>query len=610
MSTTAVGPVFVLFLIMSLSAAHGAESSASNREVARYRQWVMQMKDADRGPFARIRWFCADGAVLAPASFACKNHGGGVQHGEHSARTREIRAAGYPIANVLANIDSKAFLAANEHRETLAQMLIEQFLFQIDDGWILRRARYYRGAFQEEDERRAGRELLLALVASNHHLQRDYVLLRSAVRVLPHGVRNRSASIVRQLSADLSDRDKSFLALRNKIHGSPEASDAQRVRDFATARNNADSMMAYENLARAIDELYSGSASDDRLRELEKRTTKSTAIHSLASAARARLRNANKPVARMTELSNLLAALRDSLLNIDNATIRLLVFDVSLALESDLYVATSTLIQDLATADRRTRSQWLEAAVQATYGAGLVSQRQRAALLDSAAGLQASTIALASYKRELDYLALLPGWSAQRLHFHFGSAIARFTQLEPKAIRFVEDKLRGSPLFFYAQVLDTVLRDANRLAGVQNELFAQDVGAGLRALNPGLARGRLSPAPSDGNFTADGIYVLPETTSDLPPVAGILTAGAGNPLSHVQLLARNLGIPNVGIDQNLLPSLEPLYGKTVILAVSAAGSVRLTEDKGEGEQLFSKKARAEDQVVIRPNLDKLDLSER
>ena len=50
--------------------------------------------------------------------------------------------------------------------------------------------------------------------------------------------------------------------------------------------------------------------------------------------------------------------------------------------------------------------------------------------------------------------------------------------------------------------------------------------------------------------------MLPESVADLPPLAGILTAGAGNPLSHVQLLARNLGIPNVAVDESLLPELR------------------------------------------------------
>ena len=99
-------------------------------------------------------------------------------------------------------------------------------------------------------------------------------------------------------------------------------------------------------------------------------------------------------------------------------------------------------------------------------------------------------------------------------------------------------------------MLDGLSRDANRLAGVKHRLFDQDIGVGFTALNPGLARGTLHVEPDLSeleNFKADGIYLLPETVSDLPPVAGILTAGEGNPLSHVQLLARNLGIPNVSV---------------------------------------------------------------
>ena len=77
---------------------------------------------------------------------------------------------------------------------------------------------------------------------------------------------------------------------------------------------------------------------------------------------------------------------------------------------------------------------------------------------------------------------------------------------------------------------------------------------------------------------ADGIYLLPETVAELPPVAGILTAGAGNPLSHVQLLARNLGIPNVAVDPALLPELRRHDGKRIVLAVSPAGLVEIHED--------------------------------
>jgi hypothetical protein len=148
-------------------------------------------------------------------------------------------------------------------------------------------------------------------------------------------------------------------------------------------------------------------------------------------------------------------------------------------------------------------------------------------------------------------------------------------EIEPLAGLFIQDQLRGSPLLFYSQALDALSRDANRLAGVRQKFFDRDIGAGLTALNPGLARGVLRASPDMkrlDDFRADGIYVLPETVADLPPLAGILTAGAGNPLSHVQLLARNLGIPNIAVDVCSSRATRQRR-QPIVLAVGAAGFV-------------------------------------
>ena len=569
------------------------------------------MKAAPRGPFRRIRWFCADGSVLEPRPYACKDLGGGVQHGEWSADTEDLRSRGYFVANVLAGIDVDAFIARADHRERLAQMLVEQFLIRIDDGWILRKARFYRGALQEEGERRGGRKLLLGLVASQPHLRRDFALLRTAVRLLPHGAENRTASQVRQLSADLGERDPAFLALRNKIHVRPEAADADAVRRYAAGVTDAALKDGYAELAAAIDGLFAGRPPADTLAALAGRARAGSTLDAMASAAAARLARASTPADRFTAIATTLAGLRDVLRDVDSAPLRLAVLDASVALEADLYAAAAALDgETLAGASRRQRVDWLAACAEAVYGVGLASSRQRAALTGNVAALAPGQVTLARYKRELDGLGLAPGWGAQRLRFHFGDAQATLARIEPKAVRFIEDQLRGSPLFAYARLLDGLLRDANRLAGVRNELFGRDVGSGLRALNPGLARGRLLRAPeAGGDFAEDGVYVLPETAADLPPVAGILTAGEGNPLSHVQLLARNLGIPNVGVDEHLLPELEPHIGRTVLLAVSAAGSVRLAEDTGQ-DAAPSGAAGSAAPHLIRPDLEKLDLSER
>ena len=77
----------------------------------------------------------------------------------------------------------------------------------------------------------------------------------------------------------------------------------------------------------------------------------------------------------------------------------------------------------------------------------------------------------------------------------FFDAMQKLAQIEPLAMLFIQDQLRGSPLLFYAQVLDGLSRDANRLAGVTHSLFEEEIGVGFTALNPGLARGVLHVAP-------------------------------------------------------------------------------------------------------------------
>jgi hypothetical protein len=147
---------------------------------------------------------------------------------------------------------------------------------------------------------------------------------------------------------------------------------------------------------------------------------------------------------------------------------------------------------------------------------------------------------------------------------------------------------------------------------VQHKLFGKEVGVGFRALNPGLARGILHASPDLDkldDFEPHGIYLLPETVSDLPPIAGIMTAGEGNPLSHVQLLARNLGIPNVGVDESLLESIRVHDREPVVLAVSPAGLVELDRDGDQWDAVFGSAA-ADAGAVIRPDLEKLDLSVR
>ena len=127
-------PLITLLLILFLTLPSGLWAAETESQ---FRASIEAMKLRERGPFSRIRWFCRDGQILAPGPYACREFGGGSQHGEWSPETRALRDAGYLVANFYSDLDLDAFLARSNVLEQLGQMLIEQYLIRADDGWIL-----------------------------------------------------------------------------------------------------------------------------------------------------------------------------------------------------------------------------------------------------------------------------------------------------------------------------------------------------------------------------------------------------------------------------------------------------------------------------------------
>ncbi|MCG3202682.1 MAG: hypothetical protein NFCOHLIN_02567 [Gammaproteobacteria bacterium] len=594
------------------SAAEDSGTSSSAAMAATYRVWIGEMKQADRGPFSRIRWFCRDGTIR-DAKSPCTNNGGGAQHGEWTDHVKEMRRNGYRIANIYEDLDIAATLRQSDFQDIYNQMLFEQFLIAHDDGWILRKARYYRGALQAEGDIEGARNLLIAMMRDPLWVEQRFLPLRLGARLLPHGVTEKSIVEVRDLSAALAGRDPGFINIRNKIHGRPEAGDAVLVREYARGVTREDLAADMEKLAARIDNLFSTSnLLRPALEALLRRVQGSQDMRDAIRQSMDELERAVAPADRYAATARALARLRDLWPRFERPESRHALLNASLLLEDEHFARAAALDQLLDTATRRQQLDWLALSAEATYGAGLISPRERAAVRERLAALPESSTSLAAYKARLDYAALVPGWAAQQLRFHFQASQEKFVAIEPLVDLFPQSVLRGSPLFFYAHVVDSLLRDANRLAGVKRDLFGSDVGGGLRALNAGLARGILHIVEGNGagvSYSADGIYLLPETVADLPPVAGILTRGEGNPLSHIQILARNLGIPNVAVDESLVTQLRARDGQRVILAVSRGGGVQVTGDDGEAAALFAQENRAPE-VVIRVDLDKLDLGKQ
>jgi hypothetical protein len=587
-------------------------AQAGQEPVAQYRQWIEQMKGSQRGPFAEILWFCKDGSVQAPLAFACREHGGGYQHGQWNRHALALRRNGYKIANVLAGIDAVAAINQADFRDTFGQILVEKYLVGVDDGWILRRAMHYRGALQDEDERTGARALLQAMAAGTQWLQAGYLTLRTGAKILPHGGDNASIQNIRQLSASLAEQDRAFQSLRSRIHGAPDAGDAQRVRDYAAGKAPDSLRPAYQQLASEIDRVYQPAPLDRVLKERAAAYNLAPWLQQILLHAADEMARDPAALNRFQQTAALLVDLRDALPRIQAPFVRVQVLDIGLRAELEHFRAASELRPQLASMTRLEHISLLYSSAHAAYGTGLINQR----LLGELDALRAQDMTAPTKLNE--YLSLLatmgrvPAWAVQSLRMQFQQAMTTLAQLEPAANGFIQDQLRGSPLLFYADVLDLLMRDANRLLGVKHHVFGSEIGFGLTALNPGMARGILHADTAPGsmeNFAANGIYLLPETIADLPPVAGILTAGAGNPLSHVQLLARNLGIPNVVVSSDLIAQLASHDQQAVVLAVSPGGLVEMAADGSRWDPYFVSSTSVS-HMMIQPDLQKLDLEEQ
>ncbi len=585
-------------------------TAAALPDDATLRVWVEEMKNAPRGPFERLAWFCEDGSVR-PARAGCSGHGGGVQHGLRNSKAQQLRQGGFEVANVFADLDGAAFVGPAAETKRLKQILLERFLREADDGWILRATLTYRGALQAEDEEAGGERILAAILADPQWARDDrWYLLRETVRLVPREITTGDVT-AQQVRADamrIARADTGFKNLRVKIHGSPDAADAGRVREYAASRGRRSLTEGYAQLAADIDTLYAANNQGNAVRAAAAQLPAGMLRDQLIQ--RASGLDGADPSSRLENGADLLGVLRERAGEWRGPNARRVLIEASLALEDGVYTAGNQLALRVQSVTRRQRLEWLWYLTSGLYGSGLVTQSQAASLRNSIVRVsRGGSPTIDTYREEVAYLGRGPEWAGRTVAFNFGEAVQHFSRLDTVANLYPQDRLRGSPMLFYGAITDSLTNDANAGAGLQHQAFGQKVGSGLRALNPGLARGVLRiPGASEeaGDFDKNGIYLLPETIAELPPVAGILTEGEGNALSHVQLLARNLGIPNVVVGKEMLARVRAKRGQKVVLAVSPGGVVELAADGPKWDPIFGQMAKGTT-LVIRPDLNKLDL---
>jgi hypothetical protein len=217
--------------------------------------------------------------------------------------------------------------------------------------------------------------------------------------------------------------------------------------------------------------------------------------------------------------------------------------------------------------------QLLSALTDAAYGAGLLGEREREAATTVLRDLMSASHSRQDFTLKLKEAERVVEWAQSNAVLAFAEVWAAWSLVLPQTATIRDDILRSSPLLLYAQIASRLDDYAAGPQRTRHDLFGSEADTDVRALNPGLALGVLRVAPQDAAYTRDEIVALPDTPADLDPAAGILTQGEGNVLSHVQLLARALGIPNVVLGPSAYRKIAPHNGQRVFFIVTPGGRV-------------------------------------
>ncbi|MGB5245985.1 MAG: PEP/pyruvate-binding domain-containing protein [Woeseia sp.] len=534
------------------------------------------MAESQRGPYSRIRWFCNDGTVQAPVAYACTERGGGRQHGEYSAARQRLAELGWSVGTVFAALSFDELFDADPRHVRLRELPLERYLIDIDDGWVLRRAQGYRGRVQIEDEEAAGRELLQQVLQAEDWSHGNFLLVREAARVIPHGNDTDLARTVRRAAIELAELEPSAERWRAEIHGTPGKDISQRLRRWTARQKDVDVVRVATQLADDLDQLYGPAGVASRVRNALAAMQRSEAGRQWRNRVNAALELPAQQ--QIPALCSAVADGRETVFGQLGAAGKLALLDAMQEIETSVQTAYTGSITEA----RPTRAEFFElssALLDCTYGSGLLSARERSMLKAGLSVDANGSLPFADYRRAIARLKRAPGWALGTVRYTFAEPLIRYTALDPRAARFSDDVLRGSPLWMLGSVLKTLSQDVDQLSGSVVEIAGTPVSTAL-ALNTGIAVGTLRifatiEEMEHATLNAKDIVALPETIAELSPVAGILTLGEGNALSHVQLLARNFGIPNIAIDFPTIDLLKPLEGQEVLLVVDSAGNVVL-----------------------------------
>ncbi len=588
----------VLFILWGTTFAYG-QNELRNTKIT---DQINAYKNDIRGPYKDIRWFCTDGSIRAPKDPCPDNIGPGVQHARYKD---EVVALGKDhhiyIGQILAYTSKEEFWDADKNQSRLKQYQLDKYLRSVDNGWVNQKGQFYRGAVQVEDEEAWGIDFYKWLLAKDKVLTEQYFLVRQSLRDVPHSGDDNISQLMRSQSKVVSDMYLPFMDLRVKIHSLPEKADIQKVIEFK--QKNGSKLTA--DLSKKLDGLvttmnvFFAPVDGEKLMEKTK-LTHGTVLGDKIVAYAKNTATTNAADALVLRTAQLLLEIREGLVEEKRPMARLQLLEVSVKLEEILFQNAQQWVPD-------TVSEQLEkicALGTAAAGAGYIELWEWNEIIGTLSQFEKERLSLAELTTVLETARGAVEWSAAMVKANYQHIVDTYTGFEPKAYGFIDDRIRGSIALHLGKSVGELGDFIARESALTNRVMAIPNQSTFRGLNPGYAFGELvviGGSSEDIEVSSDKIYIFQRSPSDLKPVAGIATVAEGNMVSHVQLLARNLGIPNSALSDENLQSLKQYDGQRVFYAVSNKGNVILKPESQMTDQeraLFTKKERNTDKIAV------------
>ena len=599
--------IFLLFGISCTLPGISQNISQKLFEANAIAKLISNYKADVRGPYRDIRWFCKDGSTVSPQE-RCPEPG--VQRARYKDEVISLGERNHIfLGQILSTTLIEDFWDASHHGSRMKQYSLEQFLRANDNGWINRKAQFYRGAFQAEDEEAWGIAFLQWVLEDRERVSKNYFLIRQSAKDIPHAGDNNTAQTVRALSKEISDVYNPFMDLRVKLHGQPEPSDIEKVKSFETANQTKISEEVkekFKNLITAMEQYYQPVNVAD-FKALAKKLPANTEVRKLLDGFVDQYESAESPN-RCELIAETSLNLRKELLKPLKSSGRLAVIDATIKMESMLN--QESVKWNPGSLEELIRKSRMHA--MAATGFGYLEIWEYEVLSGYLTADNSNRLTLKELGNSLDHLRRAVEWGSGMFRANYQDVVKLYGAFEPLANGFVDDRVRASSLLQFGSSVSTLGDFFAQKAGFSNVLMGIGNQSAARGLNPGYAMGELvvtNQSLEDLEVSSNKIYVFERPPADLKPVAGIATVTEGNMVSHVQLLARNLGIPNAVISMENLNDLLPHNGKQVFYAVSNKGTIILkpaSEMSNDEKALFTTKARSEEKISVPVEVMELD----